>query len=202
MHALAIAATVFALIVPAELPDKTFIATLVLATRFRAVPVLIGAAGGFIVQAGIAVGAGSAISLLPETPVKSVSAAIFALGAVLMLRPLESAEQEQREIEGEIADVPTEPSTWRVILTSFLVLFLAEWGDLTQLLTASLAAKYHEPAAVFVGSSLGLITVAGLGVTGGKALLRVIPMSWVRRIAAAAFAVVAIITALQAAKVL
>jgi putative Ca2+/H+ antiporter (TMEM165/GDT1 family) len=202
MHSLAIAATVFALIVPAELPDKTFVATLVLATRFRGLPVLVGATAGFVVQAGIAVAAGSAVALLPTTPVKAVSAAIFALGAVLMLRPLESAAEEEREVEEEIADVPAEPSTWRVILTSFLVLFLAEWGDLTQLLTASLSAKYHAPLAVFAGSALGLSAVGALGVVGGKALLRVIPMEWVRRIAAAAFLVVAVVTALQAAKVL
>jgi putative Ca2+/H+ antiporter (TMEM165/GDT1 family) len=202
MHALAVAATVFALIVPAELPDKTFVATLVLATRFRPGPVLIGAAGGFIVQAGIAVAAGRAIALLPTTPVKAVSAAIFALGAVLMLRPLESAAEEEQEVEAEIADVSSLPSTARVIMTSFVVLFLAEWGDLTQLLTASLSAKYDEPLAVFTGSSLGLIAVGALGVTGGRAMLRWVPMHWVRRIAAAAFATVAVVTALQAAKVI
>jgi Ca2+/H+ antiporter, TMEM165/GDT1 family len=202
MHALSIAAIVFALIVPAELPDKTFVATLVLATRFRAVPVLIGAALGFGVQCAIAVGAGSAVALLPSTPVHAVSAAIFAIGAVLMLRPLEDAEAEQREVEGELADVPSEPSSRRVILTSFLVLFVAEWGDLTQLLTASLSAKYHDPLPVFIGSLLGLVAVAGLGVTGGKAMLRVVPMVWVRRIAAAAFGAVAVVTALQAAKVI
>jgi putative Ca2+/H+ antiporter (TMEM165/GDT1 family) len=162
---------------------------------------MIGAAAGFIVQAGIAVAAGSLLTLLPETPVHAVSAAIFAVGAVLMLRPLESTAEEEREIESEIADVPREPSGLRIVLTSFLVLFLAEWGDLTQLLTASLSAKYDDPLSVFIGSSLGLIAVAALGVSGGKALLRVVPMLWVRRIAAAAFAVVAVVTALQAAHV-
>jgi putative Ca2+/H+ antiporter (TMEM165/GDT1 family) len=199
---LSVAATVFALIVPAELPDKTFVATLVLATRFRAVPVVVGAALGFAVQAGIAVGAGSAVSLLPATPVHAVTAAIFALGAVLMLRPTKDPAGEEREVEAEIAAVPAEPSNLRVILTSFLVLFIAEWGDLTQLLTASLSAKYHQPIAVFTGSWLGLVAVAVLAVTGGKAMLRIIPLQWVRRIAAAAFAAVAVITALEAANIL
>jgi Ca2+/H+ antiporter, TMEM165/GDT1 family len=199
---LAVAATVFALIVPAELPDKTFVASLVLATRFRAVPVAVGAALGFAVQSGIAVGAGSAVALLPSTPVHAVSAAIFALGAVLMLRSNGSPAEEQREVEAEIADAPAEPSTLRVVLTSFLVLFVAEWGDLTQLLTASLSAKYHDPVAVFAGSWLGLVTVAVLAVTGGKALLRIVPILWVRRLAAVAFAVVAVVTALEAAHVL
>jgi putative Ca2+/H+ antiporter (TMEM165/GDT1 family) len=199
---LTVAATVFVLIVPAELPDKTFVASLVLATRFRAIPVLIGASLGFAVQAGIAVGAGSAVSLLPAAPVHAVTAAIFALGAVLMLRSNADPSGEEREVEAEIAEVPAEPSARRVILTSFVVLFLAEWGDLTQLLTASLSAKYHQPLAVFAGSWLGLVAVGILAVTGGKAMLRVIPLKWVRRIAAAAFAVVAVITALEAASVL
>jgi Ca2+/H+ antiporter, TMEM165/GDT1 family len=198
MRALSIAATVFILIVPAELPDKTFVATLVLATRFRAWPVFIGASAGFAVQCGIAVGAGSAVALLPSTPVHLVTAAIFAIGAVLMLRSGDDAETEEREVEEDIAAVPSEPSSRRVILTSFLVVFLAEWGDLTQLLTASLSAKYHAPIAVFCGALAGLILVAAIGVTGGKAMLRVIPLQWVRRIAAAAFGVVAVVTAVEA----
>lgn len=199
---LTVALTVFALILPAELPDKTFVASLVLATRFRAVPVLIGVSIGFAFQSGIAVAAGSVIDLLPEAAVHGVSAAIFAIGAVLMIRSVEDPDEEEREVEDEIADTPAEPSTMRVILTSFVVLFLAEWGDLTQILTASLSAKYHDPAAVFLGSWLGLVAVAALAVTGGKALLRVMPLDWVRRIAAVAFAVIAVITALQAAGVL
>jgi len=199
---LSVIATVFVLIVPAELPDKTFIASLVLATRFRAGPVFIGAGLGFAVQCAIAVAAGSAVSLLPATPVHAVSAAIFALGAVVMLRENSDPREEETSVEAEIAEVSTEPSARRVMLTSFVVLFVAEWGDLTQLLTASLSAKYHDPASVFTGSLAGLLLVAGVAVVGGKAMLRVIPLVWVRRIAALAFAVVAIITALEAAKVL
>jgi putative Ca2+/H+ antiporter (TMEM165/GDT1 family) len=202
---LSVALTVLALIIPAELPDKTFVASLVLATRFRAVPVLVGVSLGFAVQSGIAVAAGSAFGLLPKVAVHAVSAAIFAVGAVMMLRSVDTKRREQdeeREFEDEIAEVPAEPSTRRIVLTSFVVLFVAEWGDLTQILTASLSAKYDDPAAVFVGSFVGLVLVAALAVTGGKALLRVMPLDWVRRIAAAAFAVIAAVTALEAAGVL
>lgn len=199
---LAVLVTVFALIVPAELPDKTFVATLVLSTRFRALPVFIGASLGFVVQAAIAVAAGSAVAALPKTPVHAVSAAIFALGAVLMVRNIEDPEAEEREVEGELADAPAEPGGLRVIGTSFLILFLAEWGDLTQLLTASLSAKYDDPASVFAGSALGLVTVALIAILGGKAMMRVLPLEWIRRIAALAFGVVAVLTALQAADVL
>ena len=195
-------ATVFALIVPAELPDKTFVATLVLATRFRALPVFIGASLGFAVQAAIAVAAGSAVAQLPKTPVHAVSAAIFAIGAILMLRSVEDPGAEERAVDEELAGTPAEPSTLRVITTSFVVLFLAEWGDLTQLLTASLSAKYDDPFSVFIGSAGGLIAVGGLGVTGGKALLRVMPLLWIRRIAAAAFGAIAVLTALDAGGIL
>jgi putative Ca2+/H+ antiporter (TMEM165/GDT1 family) len=196
---IAVIATGFALIVPAELPDKTFVATLVLSTRYRAWPVFIGAALGLGVQALIAVAAGSAVAQLPKTPVHAVSAAIFAIGAVLMLRSVEDPEAEEREVDKELADAPAAPTMLRVVVTSFVVLFIAEWGDLTQLLTASLSAKYNDPFSVFLGSFAGLAAVAALAVTGGKALLRVLPMQWIRRLAAAAFAAVAVVTALDAA---
>jgi len=206
---LAVVATVFVLIVPAELPDKTFFATLVLSTRFAAVPVLVGASAGLAVQAAIAVLAGGLVSLLPGTLVKSISAAIFAVGAVLMYRvgrdPARTDAEEAEEIEAvdKAAErVRGQLSPVRVMLTSFLVLFAAEWGDLTQLLTVSLSAKYHEPLSVFLGAFLGLTAVAILAVTSGKALLRVVPLAWVRRVASAALAILALITALQAADVL
>jgi putative Ca2+/H+ antiporter (TMEM165/GDT1 family) len=198
---LGVALTVFALILPAELPDKTFVATLVLSTRYDAVPVLIGAAAGFAVQSAIAVAIGGAVSLLPSAVVHGVSAAIFALGAVLMLRAESEPAEDEREVREELAGRPVAPRPLRVVLTAFLVLFVAEWGDLTQILTASLSAKYDDPLAVFLGSWLALVAVAALAVTGGKALLRVLPLNWVRRIAAVAFAAVAVVTALEAAKV-
>jgi putative Ca2+/H+ antiporter (TMEM165/GDT1 family) len=194
---LAIALTVFVLIFPAELPDKTFVATLVLSTRFAAWPVFIGAMLGFAVQSGIAVAIGGAVSLLPKVWVHGVSAGIFAIGAILLLR---SGGEDDEDEDEDATEAPTSP--WRAIGTSFFVLFVAEWGDLTQLLTASLAAKYHDPVSVFIGSWLALIAVAGLAVTGGKALLRVLPLAWVRRAAGILFAAVAVVTALEAASVL
>ena len=199
---LVVIATVFALIVPAELPDKTFVAALVLATRYRALPVFIGTALGLALQAVIAVAAGSAVAHLPKTPVHAVSAAIFALGAILMIRSIEDPEAEERAVEHEIEGTPAEPTALRVVGTTFFVMFVAEWGDLTQLLTASLSAKYDDPYSVLIGSAGGLIAVGGLAVTGGKALMRVLPLQWIRRIAAASFGVIAVITALEAAGVL
>jgi Ca2+/H+ antiporter, TMEM165/GDT1 family len=197
-----VALTVFALIFPAELPDKTFIATLVLSTRYAAWPVFVGVAAAFVVQTTVAVAAGDLVSLLPARPVHAVTAGLFALGAVLMLRSGRQAAEEEREVTAELADEPPTTSYRRAALTSFGVLFAAEWGDLSQVLTASFAAKYGDAIAVFVGALLALWIVAALAIVGGRALLRVVPLEWVRRAAAVAFGVIAVVTALEAADVL
>lgn len=193
-----VALTVFAAIFPAELPDKTFVATLVLSTRFPAFPVWCGAAAAFVVQTAVAVAAGGAVSLLPARPVHAFTALLFLVGAVAVLMSKESQDEEAREVEEELGDVPSRPSWRRAAFTTFGVLFIAEWGDLTQLLTAAFAAKYHDVVAVSVGALAALWAVAALGAVGGRALLRVVPVTWVRRVAAAVFAAMAVVTAVEA----
>src|SRR3954463_13535804 len=140
-----VALTVFALIFPAELPDKTFIATLVLSTRFAPWPVFLGVAAAFVVQTTVAVVAGGLVSLLPERPVHAVTALLFAAGAVLMLRSGKESADEEKEVVADLAAEPATASFRRGALTSFGVLFAAEWGDLSQVLTASFAARYGDP---------------------------------------------------------
>jgi putative Ca2+/H+ antiporter (TMEM165/GDT1 family) len=193
--------TVFALILPAELPDKTMVATLVLSTRFRADAVWLGTVAGFVVQSGVAVLAGGAVSLLPSVLVHAIAAALFLVGAVLLLRhdPNRGAAEEEQEIEAEIATVAA-PSFRRAAVTSFAIIFAAEWGDLTQILTANLAAKYGAPLEVFVGSLLALALVAAVGVIGGRALLRVVPLRVISRLAAALFFAMAVVTVVEAVR--
>ncbi|MBV9291437.1 MAG: TMEM165/GDT1 family protein [Frankiales bacterium] len=195
-----VALTVFALILPAELPDKTMVATIVLSTRFQPMPVWLGVVLGFAVQTAVAVAAGGAVSLLPSRLVHAVTAALFAVGAVLMLRGGEDITEEEREFEAELGDEPRRPTFRRELMTSFLVLFAAEWGDLSQILTANFAAKYGDPIAVFVGAWAALALVAALGVAGGRTLVRVVPLVWVRRVAAVLFAAMAVVTAVEAAR--
>lgn len=196
-----VALTVFATIFPAELPDKTFVATLVLSTRFSPLPVWVGAAAAFVVQSVVAVTAGGLVSLLPKQPVRAVTAALFLLGAIVLLRLQdEPPEQEAREFEQEVRDVPPRPSFRRAALTTFGVLFAAEWGDLSQVLTAAFAAKYRDPVSVGVGATAALVLVAALGVLGGRSLLRVIPVIWIRRVAAGLFFAFAVVTAVDAAR--
>ncbi|MFM8241065.1 MAG: TMEM165/GDT1 family protein [Actinomycetota bacterium] len=168
---LSVVALTFILIFPAELPDKTFIATLVLSTRYRRVPVWIGVALAFAVQCAIAVAAGGLLSLLPQRIVLGITFLLFAAGSVLLLisgfraRPRAEEEAEAEEIE---AKAPVgETSSWRIAVTSFVVLFTAEWGDLSQLFTAGMAARTASPVSVFIGAWLALILVAGIAVLVG-----------------------------------
>jgi putative Ca2+/H+ antiporter (TMEM165/GDT1 family) len=192
------AAATFALILPAELPDKTLIATLVLSTRYRAWPVWVGVSAAFVIQSAVAVTAGGLLAQLPRTPVLAVTAALFATGAFLLIRHKEDPEEEADEIE---RTPPAEHSARRIATVSFGVLFAAEWGDLSQLMTAGLAARYDDPVGVFIGSWLALALVAAIAVVAGRGLLRVIPVMLVRRIAGTLFAVLAVFTALEAAGV-
>jgi len=197
---LTVAATAFALVFPVELPDKTFIATLVLATRYRALPVWLGVAGAFLVQCAVAVTAGGLLSLLPAAVVSGGAAVLFAVGAVLLWRG-HGGDDELETDEGtdpdEVAPVSELPG-WRIAGTSFGVLFLAEWGDLSQLLTAGLAARSGDPVSVFAGSWLALIAVAGLAVMLGRTLLRFISLGLIRRIGAGVCVVLAAIAAVDA----
>lgn len=181
---LAVAATVFAVIFVAELPDKTALASLLLGSRYRPSHVFAGVAAAFAVHAGLAVAAGSLLTLLPHRPLEIVVAVLFALGAVLLLRGRNDDDEHAGLREKQ-------PGFWRVAWTSFAVILVAEFGDMTQIATASLAARYHDPLSVGVGAVLALWAVAALAIVGGRGLLKVIPLTWITRIAAAIMLVLA-----------
>jgi putative Ca2+/H+ antiporter (TMEM165/GDT1 family) len=173
-----VVALAFGAIFVVELPDKTFIATLVMSTKMRPLFVWIGVGLAFLVQTGVAVGVGKAASFLPEQLIHTVAALMFVIGAVILLREARSADEEEAEQEEEYAaKSDTTAHGLKVVLTSFLVLFAAEWGDLSQLLTISLVAKYDAPASVFLGAWGALLTVSGLAVIVGRILLQHVKLS-------------------------
>ena len=195
---LAVIALTFAAIFVVELPDKTFIAALVLSTRYRPLYVWIGVGLAFLVQTGIAVGLGHAVSFLPKELVQGVAAAIFALGAVLLLREAPKADAAEAETEAEYAEKASTPKAGLAAIgASFLVLFAAEWGDLSQLLTISLVGKYKEPVSVFIGAWGALLAVSGLAVVLGRVLLKRIKLSVIHYVGAAVCALLAIITVVE-----
>ena len=201
---LAIVLTTFALIFPAELPDKTFVATLVLATRFRHIWVWLGVAAAFAVQVLIAVLAGGLLALAPQRLVLAVTFTLFTVGAIVMIRgglasrAAEAAEEadEEAEIEKQAAQRDA-TSPLRIFVTSFVILFTAEWGDLSQLLTAGLAARTGEPLSVFVGSWSALLVVSGLAVLVGSWLRTRIPIWRIRLVSGGILTVLAVWTAIE-----
>ena len=197
-----IAATAFLLIFPIELPDKTFIATLVLATRYKPLLVWIGVTAAFLVQTVVAVTLGGLIGQLPRTPVEIFAALMFMVGALILLRGAGRADAEEAETEQEF-EAKARPGIrgWRAVGASFLVLFVAEWGDLSQLLTAGLVVKYQNPVPVGVGAFLALATVSALGAVLGRSLLKRVRLATIRRIGGGVCLLLAVASLLQVANV-
>jgi putative Ca2+/H+ antiporter (TMEM165/GDT1 family) len=184
LASLAVAATVFALLFPAELPDKTALASLILGSRYRTGFVFAGIAAALAVHVAFAVALGSLLTLLPHRAVEAV-VVLFLAGALLLLRGRRGHGDDY------VSARESRTSFWRVAATSFTVILVAEFGDLTQILTAGLAARYHDPVAVGIGSVLALWSVAAIAITVGRGLLKVIPLIWITRAAAAVMLILA-----------
>ncbi len=175
----------FFLIIVAELPDKTMIATLIMGSRYRPLLVWLGATMAFGIHVALAVAVGQLLQLLPHRWVEAVTALLFAGGAAYLFFVPEEAEEAEGEEEAEEAEGEEEADSARQglkpVATAFVVIFIGEFGDLTQILTANLAAKYHAPVAVFIGAFAGLASVAAVGAFSGRALLRVLPLAVIRK---------------------
>ena len=170
-HALGLGFTVFAIIFLLELPDKTALATLLLATRHRPLPIFLGSAAAFVIQSAVAVAAGSLLSLLPRAPIRIGAGLLFLLMAAVIVRQNLKKEEvkEASEIERE------EQRHRRPFATAFLLVFVAEWGDLTQLATAALQARYRDALTVFASATIALWAVAAIAVVLGNRLGAWIP---------------------------
>jgi Ca2+/H+ antiporter, TMEM165/GDT1 family len=184
-------AAVFPLVFLGELPDKTMFASLVLASRGKPLRVWFGAAGAFVVHVTIAVSIGVALfHLLPHHVVDGIVAVAFASGAVYSWLA--------RNAEDEEASISAERSGWRTTGAAFGVIFLAEWGDLTQIITANLAARYHDPLSVGLAAVLALWLVAAIAVLAGSNLLRVLSVRTLRIVTAVILVILAVYSAITA----
>ncbi|MBB5103102.1 TMEM165/GDT1 family protein [Streptomyces spectabilis] len=176
MISLSVTALVFGVVFLAELPDKTALAGLVLGTRYRASYVFAGVAAAFAVHVVLAVAAGSVLTLAPQRLVHAITGVLFLGGAAMLLMKKGDDDDEVK--------APRDQSFWRVSGAGFMLILVAEFGDLTQIMTANLAARYDDPLSVGIGAVLALWAVAGLGIVGGKALMKRVPLGLITRIAA------------------
>ncbi|AQS69820.1 TMEM165/GDT1 family protein [Streptomyces pactum] len=176
MISLTVTAVVFGVVFLAELPDKTALAGLVLGTRYRASYVFAGVAAAFALHVVLAVAAGSVLTLLPQQIVHALTGVLFLGGAAVLLMRKDDGDEEIRK--------PEDQSFWKVSGAGFMLILVAEFGDLTQIMTANLAARYDDPLSVGLGAVLALWAVAGLGIVGGKALMKRVPLALITKIAA------------------
>ncbi|MBH1935179.1 TMEM165/GDT1 family protein [Streptomyces sp. AV19] len=176
MISLTVTALVFGVIFLAELPDKTALASLMLGTRYRASYVFAGVAAAFAVHVALAIAAGSLLTLLPHRLLQAVVGIAFLLGAAVLLF--------KKDDDDETIKAPADQSFWKVSGAGFMLILVAEFGDLTQIMTANLAARYDDPLSVGLGAVLGLWAVAALGIVGGRTLLRYVPLALITKVAA------------------
>ncbi|MEN8655154.1 TMEM165/GDT1 family protein [Streptomyces sp. 21So2-11] len=177
MISFTIMAIVFGTVFLAELPDKTALAGLMLGTRYRAGYVFVGVAAAFAVHVGLAIAAGSVLTLLPHRLVQGVVGVLFLAGAAVLLLKKDDGEGEVK--------APADQSFWKVSGAGFMLILVAEFGDLTQIMTATLAARYDDPVSVGLGAVLALWAVAGIGILGGRTLMKYVPLSLITKVAAA-----------------
>ena len=192
---LSAAAIAFGVVLLVELPDKTLVASLVLSTRYRPQPVLVGVSLAFAVQCIIAVVAGGLLHLLAPWVLDLAVAALFGFGAWILYR---ESRGDPDEVDLDLQVQRQNLPFLKVAATSFGVIFAAEWGDASQLATAALAARLGSPVAVGIGSWLALVGVAAVAVVAGRLIVKRIPVRRVHQVAAlifAAFAAFALVKA-------
>ncbi len=188
----------FLIILPAELPDKTMISAVILGTKYRPLLIWLGASTAFLLHVVIAITLGNLITKLPHIWVESIVSAVFLAGGLYLL--LSSEKNEAHEgielVQEEI------PRIHRIFFLAFSVIFVGEFGDLTQIMVINLAAKYHSPLSVGLGAFLALSLVGAIGAYGGKTIVRIVPLGRVRKVAGVVLVLFALYTFLATVKVI
>jgi putative Ca2+/H+ antiporter (TMEM165/GDT1 family) len=186
---LSIAGTIFVVVLLVELPDKTALATVLLATKNKPLPVFAGVALAFVIQTLVAVFAGSLIALLPHQVVR-IGAGLLFIGMAIVV-----AWRTRRQQVAEAAEQVPAPSRGRdrPFITAFTMIMLAEWGDLSQLATVAFQARYNQALTVFISATLALWTVTALAVFVGNRLGSLLPERPVQYAAAGLMVVIGII---------
>lgn len=175
-------ATTFLLIALAEFGDKSQLVCMTLAARHRGTPVVLGAVSAFAILNLLAVLFGAAVAAwLPEWLVTLAVAALFAVFGIGALRYTEEEDEDLEEKPGH-----------GIFATTFLMIFLAEFGDKTQIAVAGLGST-TAPLAVWAGATLALASTSLVGVYAGRRLLNRLPLQWIHRISGVFFLLLAVV---------
>lgn len=173
----AASATPFGLIFFAELGDKSQLVCMTLAARHRHWPVLAGTVAAFVLLNTLAVAFGAGLAhWIPQQLLAAAVALLFATYGILMLRATEA--------NGD--DIANERSNHGIFLMAFLMIFLAEMGDKTQIAVAGMATTLPV-IPVWIGATLALMATSALGVLAGRKLLRRVPLRRIHQISGVLF---------------
>jgi len=173
--------TPFGVVFLAEMGDKSQLVCMTLAARHRHWPVLAGAAAGFLVLNTLAVMFGAGLShWVPERVLAAVVAVLFAVFGIMSLMAQ----------DGEDDETITERSGHGIFITAFLMIFLAEMGDKTQIAVAGMASTLPV-IPVWIGATLALITTSALGVVAGRKLLQRFPVRRLHQVSGVFFLILA-----------
>jgi putative Ca2+/H+ antiporter (TMEM165/GDT1 family) len=177
--------TTFLLIFVAELGDKTLYTVLILSARNPPWPVFLGACAAFVLQGAIALGLGALLAYLPHAVIGWLTAVVFVgFGLLLLFREEKDGTAEAVAKGGR-----------KLALATFTLIFIAEWGDATQIGTATLVAQTGAPLQVFIGATLGLWVGTALAVILGRLVGARLPAKALRRTAGVLFILFGLLTA-------
>jgi putative Ca2+/H+ antiporter (TMEM165/GDT1 family) len=180
--------TSYVLIIAAEMGDKSQLVCMTLASRHRALPVMLGAIAAFALLNTLAVIFGVAIAnWLPEYVIAATVAVLFTVFGIHALRVEEPDDDEEVE----------EKSGHNIFFTTFLLITVAEFGDKTQLAVVALSST-AAPIAVWLGSTLALVSTSALGVLAGRTILQKVPLVLLHKISGTIFLALAAIAAYRA----
>ena len=178
----------FALITVAEIGDKSQLVCMILAAKYRALPVMLGAILAFMLLNTLAVIFGLTIAnWIPEVLMATIVAILFAVFGVHALRTEEDTDDDNVEIN----------KNHSIFITTFLLITVAEFGDKTQLAVVALSST-SIPLAVWIGATVALITTSALGILAGRTVLQRIPITFIHRISGAIFILLSLFAAYNA----
>lgn len=172
----------FFVILCLEIGDRTFFIAALMAGKHPPVTVFVGAFGALLVMTVLSAALGVAAPLLlPRALTHWAGAALFLFFGVQMLHkaaraPVAEAGDELEEVEGELREAASKEGRPRhglarflspVLAQTFVMTFLAEWGDRSQIATITMGADYN-PLGICVGGSAGHACATALAVLGGR----------------------------------
>ena len=184
----AVSGSSYLLIFAAEIGDKSQLVCMILAAKYRALPVMLGSVLAFMLLNTLAVTFGLAIaSWIPEALMAAIVAILFAIFGIHALRVEEEPDDDNVEIS----------KGHSIFITTFLLITVAEFGDKTQLAVVALSST-SIPVAVWIGSTVALITTSALGIWAGRTVLQRIPITFIHRISGVIFILLSLFAAYNA----